>query len=55
MHRASTVLNRIEILLFIVKAVPSVNPEDDHRPRPPVRESSLNSSSQINNTGMAGR
>ncbi|CAF3529258.1 unnamed protein product [Rotaria socialis] len=40
---------------FPGKTVPSVNPEDDHRPRPPVRESSLNSSSQINNTGLGGR
>ncbi|CAF3676597.1 unnamed protein product [Rotaria sp. Silwood1] len=37
------------------KTVPVINQEDDLRPRPPVRESSLNSTSHTNNTGTAGK
>ncbi|CAF4117112.1 unnamed protein product [Rotaria sp. Silwood2] len=37
------------------KTVPAINPEDGLRPRPPARESSLNSSSHVSNTGTPGK
>ena len=37
------------------KIVPIVSIESDHRPRPPVRESSLHPSSHVINNGTAGK
>ncbi len=37
------------------KTAPVIQPESDLRPRPPIRESSLNSSSHLVNNGTAGK
>lgn len=41
--------------MFIGKSTPIVNSENDTRPRPPVRESSLHSSAHITSNGTTGR
>jgi len=45
----------MKMILFSGKTAPVVNAELDVRPRPPVRESSLNPSLHIINNGSAGK
>jgi hypothetical protein len=42
-------------ILLTGKTVPVIPPECELRPRPPVRESSLNPSSHLINNGTAGK
>ena len=44
-----------KILLIIGKIAPIIKPESELRPRPPVRESSLNPATHVVNNGIAGK
>lgn len=51
----SRVERALKSAYVLAKTAPAVNAEVDPRPRPPVRESSLNSSSHLINNGTPGK